>query len=131
MAAIESFCLAQGGCETGSTAQDFEAVRFRFDRKLFFGDETYASVGLTGGYVDRSTSPPSVVLFAGGIAFQGNGTGPKAIAEVLLHEFRHASPQGTALSQQYWQSGQNLPYLQRPHEIDAFEYAREVMNHAQ
>ena len=130
MSALEGYCSAQGGCAAGSTAQDFEAVEFRFDRKLFFGDETHASVGLTGGYPVRSTSPPSVVLYAGGIAFQGNGTGPKAVAEVLLQLFRHVSPPGNDLSQQYWESGQSLPYLQRPHEIDAFNYAKEVMKYA-
>jgi RHS repeat-associated protein len=131
MSALDDYCSAQGGCAPGGSSVDFSAVDFKFDRKLFFGDESSASVGLTGGYVDRrSYSPPSVVLYAGGIAFQGNGTGPSAVAEVLLHEFMHVTPAGTAISQSYWQSGQSLPYLQRPHEIDAFNFAKEVMKYA-
>lgn len=128
--ALGSYCASQGGCEPGVSEAHFEGTEFSWSKRLFFAKESEKSVGLTGAYVDRAGSAPRVVMFAGGIALQGNGTGPSALAEVLLHEFRHTTPGGSILSQQYWNSRQPLPYLQRPHETDAFRFSREVMDHA-
>lgn len=126
---LGAYCAQPSSC-SGFSAADFDTVNFQWERDLFFRGESSSSVGFTGGYVDRSTSPVTVRLYAGGIALQGNGTDANAVAEVLLHEFRHTTPQGTAMSLQYRQSQTPLPYLQRPHEIDAFRFSREVMQYA-
>lgn len=127
---LAGYCAAQPNSCSGFAVADFDGLNFRWERDLFFPGENSKSVGFTGGYVDRSTSPVTIRLYAGGIALQGNGTGADATAAVLLHEFWHTTPQGTAMFFQYIQSGTSLPYLQRPYEIDAFRFSKEVMQYA-
>jgi hypothetical protein len=127
--ALTAYCASQS-CSAGSGSVDFGQVTFKWKKELFFPGETKDSESFTGAYVDRSTSPTTIWLYSGGIALQGRGTDYRALAEVLLHEFRHQTPGGTVLWQQYLQGGQTLPHNQRPHEIDAFNFAKQVMQHA-
>ena len=129
-AALKLYCAASPTDCSGFTVKDFENANFNWEKKMFFRKESKKSKGFTGAYVDRSGKIPVIRLYSGGIALQGNGISVDALAEVLIHEFRHVTPHGESITKYRYKNNKQIPYKQRPHEIDAFAFSKRVMKHA-
>lgn len=119
---LDSYCATSPSDCNGVSSNDLANASIRWADTAFYGNEDKSSLAFTGEYIDRSTSPPTIVLFKGGIAL-GFGPGRVGVANVLTHALRHISPGGTALSLQ--SAGKS--YGVRPAEIDAFGFQRRVM----
>jgi RHS repeat-associated protein len=120
-AKLDAYCAANG-CD-GTSSADLNAAHFTFSRRQFAPGQGIGSTSFTGAEVDRSTVPPTVYIFAGGVAL-GFGPNANGLANVLVHELRHLSPIGTKLHNE---SIGISDYGIKPSEQDAFSFQRQVM----
>ncbi|MBS0213415.1 MAG: hypothetical protein JSR26_09610, partial [Proteobacteria bacterium] len=128
--ALANYCTSTGndcGPDTG-TVDGFKSTTYRWSPKLTFDNQDQGSKDIAAGTFDPRTK--AITLYSGGIVLQGKGIDARALAEVLLHEYRHTTNFNLKLWNDYVQTPDfknNDIYIKRPNEIDAFDWSRKVM----
>jgi hypothetical protein len=117
---MTSFCSTSPAECSDLKVEEFEKTPFEWSEEILHPDDKIKKKEHIGAEVERigpDKKVKSVHLYAGGIALQGK-TSTSGLAEVLLHEYWHTSPPGTAALK----GGGDF-------ETPAFKWSQNVMKH--
>ena len=105
---------------------DFESIPIDWASTDFFAQQSLSTGNATAGAVDSKNPAAGIRLYPGGIVATGK-IEIRDIAKILVHEFKHTTKLNNAMSIHQRANHPNMPYLQRPQEIDAYNFTDRVM----